>query len=610
MSRSWTVGVLAALALCLPLTWAAPGSRRDDARIRELRERLERAENRGAWDAAAFELLVELDRQGQANSSEAIWLVDHLLEGHPDNPLLLWRRAMARRRKGDARGAVIDLERLVRVAPDSPWAVRALRALPALYLQLGERMKAARADERLLRERLADPVAVLGRLARTYALMGKVRKVRETLARLEALEPGRIARNPDLLWLWADAEDRLASPREAARAMLRFANVYPEDPRRPEALLRAARALEKLGKKKTALALAREVVETADDPAKIAAARLFTAQVLEKERKEEEAWIAYRDVLESATDPLLVAKAIRRLVDIKVEKEGHRAALLMLAGIIESGDRLSRTFARSHFDRLVRLNAKRFEGDDLEAAFVLRLAERLGQVDEITPGIRLAAGRLRERVGAYDKAAAIYRVLENHWYDPVARQAKLGIARCTPDRLPDGIAPDEPGRLAALAREQHWKVIREVLRGARLDGKNAAGKRTLLARAAWAEGDVPAARAALEPLGKVTGEAALLRGDARALAGAWKEACRDFRAAARTLPRKAPGADWAQVRVAACELREGKRKRAEQRLRAILAGDPPEPVRFAVERLLGIPPAKEGEKQAQAGAPAGGGAAS
>ncbi len=608
MSRTWTVGVLAALALCLPLGWAAP-SPGDEARIRELRARLERAENRGAWDAAAFELLVELDRQGQANSSEATWLVDHLLEGHPDNPMLLWRRAMARRRKGDARGAVIDLERLVRVAPESPWAVRALRALPALYLQLGERVKAARADERLLRERLADPVAVLGRLARTYALLGRVRKVQETLARLEALEPGRIVRNPDLLWLWADAKARLGSPREAARAMLRFANVYPRDPRRPEALLRAARALEKIGRSRTALALAQEVVETADDPVKIAAARLFTAQVLEKQRDEDDAWIAYRDVLESATDPLLVAKAIRRLVDLKVEKEGRRAALLMLAGIIESGDRLSRTFARSHFDRIVRLMAPDLEKDELAAAFVLRLAERLGQVDEITPGIRLAAGRLRERVGEYDRAAAIYRVLEKHWYGPIARQARLGLARCAPDEVPEGIAPDDPARLAALAREEHWKVIREVLRGSRLGGRDAAAKRTLLARAAWAEGDVPAARAALEPLGEVTGEAALLRGDARAIAGAWEEACRDFRAAARTLPRNAPGADWAQVRVAACELREGSRERAEQRLRAILAGDPPEPVRFAVENLLGIPPAPAGE-QARAGSAAAGGNAS
>ena len=606
MSQGRTLGVLVALLVCLPLAAAAP-SRPGDDRIRELRDRLAEAKDRDAWEGIAFQLLVELDRHGEANSSEATWLVDHLLEGHPDNPLLLWRRAMARRRKGDARGAVLDLEKIVRVAPRSPWAVRALRALPGLYLQLGERARAARADERLLAERLADPVAVLGRLARTYALLGKVRKVRATLARLEALEPGRVVRDPDLLWLWADAEARLGSPREAARAMLRFANVFPRDPRRPEALIRAARALEKLGKRNTALALAREVVETADDPAKVAAARLFTAQVLEKERKEKEAWLAYRDVLESATDPLLVARAMRRMVDLTVEKEGRRAALLMLAGIIESGDRLSRTFARSHFDRLVRLMAPELEKDDLEAAFVLRLAERLGQVGEITPGIRLAAGRLRERVGEYDKAAAIYRVLEKHWYEPVARRARLGIARCEPDELPEGVPPDDPGRLAALAREEHWKVIREVLRGPRLTGKDAAARRTLLARAAWAEGDVPAARAALEPLGDVSGEAALLRGDARALAGAWQDACRDFRAAARTLARNAPGADWAQVRVAACELREGSRERAEQRLRAILAADPPEPVRFAAEQLLGIRPAPAGE---QARGPEAGGAAS
>ncbi len=599
MSRTWTVGVLAVLALCLPPGWAAP-PRGADQRIRELRQRLEQAEDRRAWDAAAFELLVELDRRGQANSSEAIWLIDHLLEAHPDNPLLLWRRAMARRRKGDARGALIDLERLVRVAPDSPWGVRALRALPALYLQLGERARAARADERLLREHLADPVAVLARLARTWALIGKVRRVRETLARLEALDPGRIVRNPDLLWLSADAEARLAPPLQGARAMLRFANVYPRDPRRPEALLRAARALQKAGKEKTALALAREVVETCDDPNKVAAARFFAARELDRQRDEQDAWVAYRDVLESATDPLLVAKAIRRLVDMKVRREGKRAALLMLAGIIESGDRLSRTFARSHFDRIVRLMAPELEKNDLEAAFVLRLAERLGQVDEITPGIRLAAARLRERVGAYGRAASLYRVLEKYWYEPVARRARLGIARCTPDKLPEGIAPDDPARLAALAREEHWKVIRQVLRGKRLEGRDAAAKRLLLARAAWAGGDVPAARAALEPLGEVTGEAALLRGDARALAGAWEEACRDFRAAARSLPRNQAGADWARVRVAACELREGNRARAEQRLRAILAENPPEPVRFAVERLLGIRPAPAA-KQATAG---------
>ena len=69
-----------------------------------------------------------------------------------------------------------------------------------------------------------------------------------------------------------------------------------------------------------------------------------------------------------------------------------------------------------------------------------------------TPGARSYESRPMERVGAYERAASIYRVLEKHWYGPVARKARAGIARCTPRKPPEGIAPDDPGRLAALAR--------------------------------------------------------------------------------------------------------------------------------------------------------------
>ena len=197
---------------------------------------------RAAGEATARERLAALDRAGGAPEVEVVRLAGELLALSPDDTTLLWRRGDALRRLGQDERALADLQKLIRLAPASPYAVRARRALPLLFLRAGLDREAAQADEELLAQRLADPVAVLPRLAQTYSRLGQAREVRATIERLRAIDRERATGDCELAWLEADAIARLEPPPAAAAAMLDFAARFPNDRRRGEALERAGRS--------------------------------------------------------------------------------------------------------------------------------------------------------------------------------------------------------------------------------------------------------------------------------------------------------------------------------------------------------------------------------
>ncbi|MDQ7006565.1 MAG: hypothetical protein Q9Q40_04995 [Acidobacteriota bacterium] len=569
-----------------------------DGQILDLRRQLDEAETREAWEMVARRLLAALDRRGLGREPEALWLVNHLLETVPDDPVLLWRRADAARRAEDPGGAIDDLEHLVQVAPRHPLGVRARRALPALYLAMGRNADAAKADEALLAEGLADPIAVLGRLARTYALMGDTARVRACLERLEKRAPDRVRLDPEIMWLYAEAVSRLGEPKRTAQVMLHFANLFPRDPRRSRALSEAARAFRDLGRGELALQFIGEALEQTQDPLEAVQVRLTRGEVLASLGRKHQARGEFETVISSALDPEPAARALRLLLDMEEQERGVRAAVLMAVGLVRNGDPFIREMARNHFDRLVRKLGPELDGEPTEAAFFLELARKVDRTAALSAEATFAAAALREAVGDYEEAGKIYK-LRVRSFGKHGQVARRGVARNLPREEVKGIPLDDPLRLRALEREQAWEVIGEILQGQALDGSERVYRRTLAARAAWAQGRQAQAARVLEPLSPIRGEAALMRGDARALAGRWKEACVDFRAAARGL--KLPSArHWLQVRLAACEMREGRREAARKRIEKLLEREkPPMPALFAAEQLLarisGQPLRAEGE---------------
>ena len=594
--RAATKAALGSLLL-LPLLLApappkprAPGAEEQaevptDGQILDLRRQLDEAESRPQWGMIARRLLVALDRRGLGRQAEALWLVGHLLETVPDDPVLLWRRGDAARRGEDAAGAIDDFEHLVRVAPRHPLGVRARRALPALYLAAGRHADAARADEELLAEGLADPVAVLGRLARTYALMGDTARVRSCLERLEKRAPDRVRLDPEIMWLYAESVARLGEPERTAEVMLHFANLFPRDPRRVEALSLAARAFRDSGRSELALKFIGEALEQTRDPMQAVRVRLTRGEVLASLGREDQARKDFQAVINNALEPEPAAQALRKLLDMEEREQGVRAAVLMTVGLVRNGDAFVREMARNHFDRLVRKLWPQLERDPIDAAFFLELARELDRTTALSARATFAAASLRESVGEYEQAGEIYK-LQIRTIGQHGQTARRGLARTQPLEEVPGIAKDDPLRLHALEREQAWEVIGEILQGKALDGSERAYRRTLATRAAWARGQGLQAAGWLEPLPRVQGETALLRGDARALAGRWKDACLDFRAASHGLTLVS-ARQWLEVRLAACEMREGRRQAARKRIEALLEGEPPPmPALFAAEQLL------------------------
>ncbi len=596
--RPFSIIPLLAPFLLLAASPASPPASTADGELAALRERLEAAPDRAAWNEVAETLLAALDDARQSESSEANWLVSRLLEARPDDPKLLWRRAEHRRRLPDDRGAIEDLERLTRAHPGHPLALRARRALPALYLRTGMHAKSARADEALLRERLADPVAVLTRLARTYAGMGQLSSVESTLARLDALAPDRARYDPELSWLRVAAIDRLGSRDEAAGALLEFANLFPWDSRRAEALLMAARAHEESGRTTLAIALAGEAMESAGDERIASEARLLRGTLLGRTGDRDGARDEYLALLESASSPELVATALQRMIDVEVEQRGADAALLMLAGLAERGDRFTRPMARMHVERLLSALAERIADEPRDAAFHVELARRLDADLSRSPHVVLAAARFRDRLGQRDVADALFRAIDpQDVEDPATKErVRRAHARSTPAaNEPAELAADDDlvERLRELERSGSHEEIRNVVHAALSDedrvGPLPPPARLIAARAALALGDETGTLSLLEPLESAEAAAAVMRGDAEALSGSWERACAAYDDARRGRSEPvgaSPLTSWIELRLAACALRSGRREEGRGRLEALLAKDPGDPVSFAATDLL------------------------
>ncbi len=563
---------------------------RERDRVAELRAQLKGSVGSGAWETTARELLAALDRSGAASEIEIVKLTDGLLALSPDDATLRWRRGNALRRLGQDERALADLQKLIQLAPDSPYAVRARRALPALYLRVGLAREAAQADEELLAQKLVDPVAVLPRLAQTYSKLGQPTEVRATVERLRAIDRERANADRDLAWLEADAIERLGPPAEASSVMLAFAARFPDDRRRGEALVRAARARGDLGDLEPAIEIAGRAIAEPLPPAAAQGTRVARAELLERAGRSKEAGEDFRSVLATSFDPGMIDRVLSRYVDIELERRGTEGAVIALAAVVAEGRPAVAGPARQRMAVLLDGLAASREVPAERAAFVVQLVEKADPELEIPPALRLAAAQLWEGVGDCARASNAYLslVLED---PPVNREAGRGLARCRPQAQPPGLPADSEERLAALRREQRWDVARELVKTVE-DGKGppdgGAGTqqlRALAARAAFAANDAAGVREALEPLPRVDGETALLRGDFYATQGDWTRACRDYDAA-RAAIALAYQADWLEVRLAECEARRGDAKAARVRLAAVIEGKPAEPVASAAALLL------------------------
>jgi tetratricopeptide (TPR) repeat protein len=490
--RLLTVRTLCAVVLlfvALPATPAADEPWRDE--LAELRARVERKEPAASWAADARRLLELLDLAGEGQGPEAAWLVDHLLGAQPEDVELLWRRAQLRREGDDLAGAIRDLERLIEHGPDHPLAVRARRALPALYLAADRVADSARADERLLELGIADESAVLARLAHTYAVLGRLEDVDRVFARLAEVDPRRVRFDPDLQWFAAEGADRLHGPSQAAAAMLRFASMFPHDDRRTEALLRAAEALEQLGNVKGALGAVEEAIAATEEPEAAMRARLLRARLLESLGRTDEARDEYKTILGRTPDAGTAAAALRRLMAMERERTGTRGALLMLGALMVRGDELAARLAAAHFQNLLAEVWEQAAPDGPEALFLGKLVERTGRDVRVPPGLRREMAALLERIGAEERAAIVRREL------PAGSEAPE--ADPSPARGPAEVLVEADA--AALAGE--WEAACADYRAAidqGLSGARAEWAEARLARCAVRAGDVAEARERLARL--------------------------------------------------------------------------------------------------------------
>ena len=400
-------------------------------------------------EPTAREQLAALDRRGGASEAEIVRLADRLLALSPDDTTLLWRRGDALRRLGQDERALADLQTLVRLAPASPYAVRARRALPALFLRVGLDREAAQADEDLLAQKLVDPTAVLPRLAQTYSKLGQPGQVRATIERLRAIDSERVDADCDLAWLEADAIERLGPPSKAASTMLAFAARFPNDRRRGEALVRAARARAQLGDLAPAIEIAGRAVAEPLPPAAAEGTRMARAELLERAGRSREAADDLRAVLATSDDPVTIERSLSRYADIEMERRGTEGAIVALAGLVADGRPAVAGLAKRRIADLLQGLAASRRVPPERAAFLVELAERVDPRLEIPPALRLAAAQMWEGVGDCGRASLVYRslVLEG---PPVDREAGRGLERCRPPAQPPAPAgTDGSGRASS-----------------------------------------------------------------------------------------------------------------------------------------------------------------
>lgn len=384
---------------------------------------------RAVGEPGPRERLAALDRSGGASVEQIARLADEALALAPDDATLLWRRGDALRRLGQDERALADLQRVIALAPGSPYAVRARRALPPLLARVGLDREAAEADEALVAERLVDPVAVLPRLAATYARLGRSRETLATIARLRALDRARADGDGELAWLEADAFERRAAPREAERVMLAFAVRFPDDPRRGEALVRAARARAARGELAAAIELADRAVAEPLPSASAQTVRIARAELLERAGRSDEAAADLRVVLETAADPVTIERVLSRYVDVEMERRGSEGAVAALAALIAGGRPALAEPARLRMGELLDGLAASGPTAPERAAFLVELAVQTDPALAIPPALQLAAAQLWEGVGDCERAARAYRILALGG-PPVDREAGRGLERC------------------------------------------------------------------------------------------------------------------------------------------------------------------------------------
>lgn len=579
-----------------PLEAARPAApqlvfEQDDPELRPLREALGQAKEEVAWSRAARGLLAALEKRGQGESSESTWLIDRLNYVEPNQPEWVWRRGNLHRKQDHTKAAIEDFEKLVLMAPNDPLAVRALRALPELYVKAGDLRAAAAADERLLAQNLADPLPVLGRLIRTYETLGFEDKMAQALEALRRIGGDAAMQNADLQWLSAEAAQRAGEQDKSTEQLLDFAKKFPGDKREPEALLRAAQNLKGVGQEAMALDLAAQAIEKAGDQTFRARGYIERADLLERQGKLEAAEKEYENVLHGTPDLMQVAVALHGLVRLTLAHHGLPATIFRLAAVAQGFDRFAAPLAKRHIETLLRKNADKIAELPIDAAAVTELARRLGILKQVPAALRLSAAQLREDLGARPAAAQLYATLLDE-PGAVGEAARRGMLRCDPSRPLEAIAVDDLERLAALKRGERWDQIEEALMG-RLDGRGGITKRALVARAAFLRKDLTRVSEVLEPLQPVSGEAALLRGDERALAGRWDAACEDYTAAAPYFD-SGPEHAWIEVRLANCDARFGRPDDARQRLKAVIESKPLEPAAFAAKSVMErLPPPEE-----------------
>lgn len=547
-----------------------------------IRSELALARDALAWNAAARAWLSRLDASGAGEGAAARWLVDALIARGAQDPALAWRRGLARAESGEVDGAILDFER-VASEHDGPLRVRAARALPALYVATGRLAEAARADERLLDEAWADPLPVLARLASTELTQGRVGHARLSLERLATIDPLRAVHDADLAWMRADIARRLDPPRDAAASLLRFASLHAHDARAVPALVAAGERLLAAGDAPAALLAADDAVARAADPATAVEARLLRASIAKRLDRADVARDDVQRALADAPDPSTADRALERVIALDVEESGVLTALARLSQTTRGPDGIARELAGSHFDRLLRFGWERLLADGADPLFLARLAERARR-DALPPGLAMRAAERAESLGDASTAAHLYAIA-GAGLGPQARDARRAQARVDANTIPRGIAAHDPEHLEALARDGRWDALAEAVDAAPGDALLEPA-RVLRARAAFKQGETARALAVLEGLPQPGVEAAVLRGDARALAGEWDEACADWQRALAGSSDALALRAWIEVRLAECALRDGRRSHAARGGAHALEMAPRSPAAIAARDLL------------------------
>lgn len=534
------------------------------------------------WESVARSWLARLDASGAAEGAAARFLVEALLERHPGDLALVWRRAEARAELGEIDAALADFEMLARDAAP-PWSIRARRALPALYAQAGRFGDAVRADEHLLENRLADPIPVLERLARTSLAAGLHRQAKTSLERIGGLDPERLRIDAELGWLSAEVSAHLDDSRSAAAAWLRFASLHPEDPRAARALVAAGEKLLAAGDREAARLVAAEAVTRAQDPSSRVLALLLDAGVSARLDARDRARTHLESAVREAPSAELCDLALGRLIAADVEEGGIVGALAHLAVLARGASGFAVELAGSHFDRLLRVGWERLASTDADALLLVALAERAGR-EEVPAGLALRAARIREALGDLEAASRLYAIA-GAGLGPAAREARLGLVRCDPRAEARGIAPHHADRLLGLLRERRFEEIATAVGDAEAQELDESA-RAIGARAAFQRDAPDDAALLLDAVLPTQAESALLRGDARAIAGDWDAACSDWRLAERLPFTTEAGRAWTQVRLAECSLHEGRRRLAARLAASAAAIDAGSPAALAARDLI------------------------